>query len=170
MRVLQVTDSLHDGQTKTFLLETASGPQSQGTKTHIIIILPDSNSFDQPATAVRLGRCARLPDLTCGGDVLFFPSGWEGLGCTTRVVHPVRPGSVASEMPPMASAIGGIGWPLGRQDDGRALASKLTSVVKPCTVKEVREAAKQGVFRAEAATDRVAHHYCGTLRDTGHHP
>jgi glycosyltransferase involved in cell wall biosynthesis len=122
--------------------------------------------------AVRLlGHRTDVPDLMCAADVLSFPSRWEGLGGTLIEAMALRLGIVASNIPPIAEAIGDVGWPLVRPDDGQALADALFSVLKGDALNEARKVAGekrfQTLFTADAASDAMAGLYQDVLRGNG---
>ena len=114
-----------------------------------------------------LGHRTDVPDLMCAADVLSFPSRWEGLGCTLVEAMALRLGIVASDIPPVAEAIGDVGWPLVRPDDAQALAGKLVSVLEGGEVNEARKDAGERRFRnlfsAEGACDGMARLYQDVL-------
>jgi glycosyltransferase involved in cell wall biosynthesis len=109
----------------------------------------------------------------CAADVLSFPSRWEGLGGTLVEAMALRLPIVASDIPPVAEAIGDVGWPLVRPDDGRALSEGLISVLEAGAVNEARMDAGQKRFRAlftaEAAADGMARLYQDVLHDSRRH-
>jgi glycosyltransferase involved in cell wall biosynthesis len=122
--------------------------------------------------AVRLlGHRTDVPDLMCAADVLSFPSRWEGLGIVLAEAMALRLGIVASDIPPVAEAIGDVGWPLVRPDDARALASKLISVLTGGPVSEMRrdvgEKRFKTFFSADAGADGMASLYQEALRTAG---
>ncbi len=119
--------------------------------------------------AVRLlGHRTDVPDLMCAADVLSFPSRWEGLGGTLIEAMALRLGVVASDIPPVAEAIGDVGWPLVRPDDGYALAEGLVSVLKGGSKNEASKDAGERHFRrfftADAASGGMAELYRDVLR------
>jgi glycosyltransferase involved in cell wall biosynthesis len=117
-----------------------------------------------------LGHRADVPDLMCAADVLSFPSRWEGLGGTLVEAMALRLPIVASDIPPVAEAIGDVGWPLVPPDDGRALAERLTAVLEGGAVNGARKDAGQrrfeALFTVEAAADGMARLYQEVLRDS----
>jgi glycosyltransferase involved in cell wall biosynthesis len=124
----------------------------------------------QRTPAVRfLGHRTDVPDLMCAADVLSFPSRWEGLGGTLVEAMALRLPIVASDIPPVAEAIGDVGWPLIRPGDGQALAEGLVSVLEDGSANEAKKDAGQRRFRslftAEAAADGMAGFYQDALRD-----
>jgi len=129
----------------------------------------------QGCPAVRLlGHRTDVPDLMCAADVLSFPSRWEGLGGTLIEAMALRLAIVASDIPPVAETIGGVGWRLVRPDDGQALAEGLASVLEGSAVNDARKDAGEvrfrTVFTAEAAADGMAAMYRDILRDIGRRP
>lgn len=125
----------------------------------------------QRTPAVRLlGHRNDVPDLMCAADVLSFPSRWEGLGITLVEAMALRLSIVASNITPVAEAIGDVGWPLVRPDDPDALADKLTSVLEAGSVNEARKDAGErrfkALFSADATADAMAQLYNDVLRDT----
>jgi glycosyltransferase involved in cell wall biosynthesis len=125
----------------------------------------------QRAPAVRLlGHRNDVPDLMCAADVLSFPSRWEGLGIALIEAMALRLGIVASNLAPVAEAIGDVGWPLVQPDDPDALADKLTSVLEAGGVNEARKDAGErrfkALFSADATADAMAQLYSDVLRDT----
>ena len=123
-----------------------------------------------PSTRL-LGHRTDVPDLMCAADVLSFPSRWEGLGGTLIEAMALRLGIVATDIPPVAEAIGAVGWPLVRPDDEAALAGGLMSVLEGGAVNEARRDAGQRRFRAlftvDAACEGMAGLYEGVLRASG---
>ncbi len=123
----------------------------------------------QRTPAVRfLGHRSDVPDLMCAADVLSFPSRWEGLGGTLVEAMALRLGVVASDIPPVAEAIGDVGWPLVRPDDSQALADSLLSVLAQGAANEARKDAGEKRFRklftAEAAVGGMVGLYHDVLR------
>jgi len=121
--------------------------------------------------AVRLlGHRTDVPDLMCAADVLSFPSRWEGLGGTLIEAMALRLPIVASDIPAVAEAIGDVGWPLVRPDDGHALSEGLVSVLEAGAVNESRKDAGQrrfqALFTADAAADGMARLYQHVLCDS----
>jgi glycosyltransferase involved in cell wall biosynthesis len=123
-----------------------------------------------PSTRL-LGHRTDVPDLMCAADVLSFPSRWEGLGGTLIEAMALRLGIVATDIPPVAEAIGAVGWPLVRPDDEAALAGGLMSVLEGGAVNEARKDAGQRRFRTlftvDAACEGMAGLYEGVLRANG---
>ena len=121
-----------------------------------------------------LGHRPDVPDLMCAADVLSFPSRWEGLGGTLIEAMALRLGIVASDIPPVAEAIGEVGWPLVRPDDGQALAEGLVSVLAGGAMNEARKDAGERrfhrLFTADAAADGMARLYQDVLRGTWRRP
>jgi glycosyltransferase involved in cell wall biosynthesis len=117
-----------------------------------------------------LGHRTDVADLMCAADVLSFPSRWEGLGIVLIEAMALRLGIVASDIAPIAEAIGDVGWPLVRPDDPQDLAGKLISVLEGGTECEARKDAGERRFRAlfsaEAAADGMAQLYDDALRDS----
>jgi glycosyltransferase involved in cell wall biosynthesis len=115
-----------------------------------------------------LGHRADLPDLMCASDVLSFPSRWEGLGGTLVEAMALRLGIAAAGIPPVAEAVGEVGWPLVRPDDEQALADGLLSVLEGGPVNQARKDAGQQRFRdrftAAAAAAGMAALYRDVLR------
>jgi glycosyltransferase involved in cell wall biosynthesis len=118
-----------------------------------------------------LGHRTDVPDLMCAADVLSFPSRWEGLGGTLIEAMALRLGIVASDIAPVAEALGDVGWPLVRPDNGEALADALISVLEGGAVNEARKDAAQTRFRrlftAEAACAGMASLYEDVVRAHG---
>ena len=126
------------------------------------------------AVAVRLlGHRTDVPDLMCAADVLSFPSRWEGLGGTLVEAMALRLSIVASDIEPVAEAIGDVGWPLVRPDDASALAEGLASVLARGAASDSREDAGEKSCRkhltAEAAGDGMVNFYKNALRATRIH-
>jgi glycosyltransferase involved in cell wall biosynthesis len=127
------------------------------------------------APAVRLlGHRDDVPDLMCAADVLSFPSRWEGLGGTLIEAMALRLGIVASDIPPVAEAMGEVDWPLVKPDDGGGLAEGLLSVLEGGTVSEARKDAGerrfQRLFTADAASEGMASLYLDVVRGTRSRP
>jgi len=127
------------------------------------------------APAVRLlGHRDDVPDLMCAADVLSFPSRWEGLGGTLIEAMALRLGIVASDIPPVAEAMGEVDWPLVKPDDGGGLAEGLVSVLEGGTVSEARKDAGerrfQRLFTADAASEGMASLYLDVVRGTRSRP
>jgi glycosyltransferase involved in cell wall biosynthesis len=125
--------------------------------------------------AVRLlGHRADVPDLMCAADVLSFPSRWEGLGGTLIEAMALRLGIVASDLPPIAEAVGDVGWPLVRPGDAQALADGLVSVLEGGAVNEARKLAGerrfQKLFTTDAASEAMAGLYEDVLRRSTSRP
>jgi len=125
--------------------------------------------------AVRLlGHRTDVPDLMCAADVLSFPSRWEGLGGTLIEAMALRLPIVASDIPPIAEAIGDVGWPLVAVEDGRALSEALVSVLEAEVVNESKKDAGQrrfnALFTADAAADGMAGLYQDVLGASGRRP
>jgi glycosyltransferase involved in cell wall biosynthesis len=121
--------------------------------------------------AIRLlGHRTDIPDLMCAADVLSFPSRWEGLGGTLVEAMALRLGIVASDIGPVAEAIGDVGWPLVRPDDAPALAEGLASVLAGGAANDSRKDAGEKrfrrVFTADAVADGMINFYQNALRDT----
>lgn len=114
-----------------------------------------------------LGHRDDVPDLMCAADVLSFPSRWEGLGGTLIEALALRLPIVASDILPVAEALGDVGWPLVQPDDGRALAEALLSVLERGAANEPKKDAGQqrfhALFTAEAASDGMASLYQDVL-------
>jgi glycosyltransferase involved in cell wall biosynthesis len=114
-----------------------------------------------------------VPDLMCAADVLSFPSRWEGLGGTLVEAMALRLPIVASDIPPVAEAIGDVGWPLVRPDDGVALAEGLVSVLQAGAANEERKDAGQrrfqALFTADTAADGIVGLYQDVLRGSKRH-
>ena len=106
----------------------------------------------------------------CAADVLSFPSRWEGLGIALIEAMALRLSVVASNIPPVAEALGDVGWPLVRPDDSDALADKLTSVLEAGGANETRKDAGErrfnALFSADASADALARLYSDVLRET----
>jgi glycosyltransferase involved in cell wall biosynthesis len=121
-----------------------------------------------------LGHRNDVPDLMCAADVLSFPSRWEGLGGTLIEAMALRLGVVASDIAPVAEAMGDAGWPLVPADNPRALAGQLASVLRDNAVNDARK--DKGVqrfrmlFTAEAASAGMADFYHQTLDDSDRSP
>lgn len=118
-------------------------------------------AMSQSIPGVRLlGHRTDVPDLMCAADVLAFPSRREGLGGTLVEAMALRLGIVASDIEPIAEAIGDTGWPLVPPDNAPALADGLASVLLGGHTNEGKKVAGerrfQTVFTAEAAADRMA--------------
>lgn len=112
-----------------------------------------------------LGHRADVPDLMCASDVLSFPSRWEGLGGTLVEAMALRLGIVASGIPPVAEAVGEVGWPLVRPDDEQALAGGLLSVLEGGPVNQARKDAGQQRFRHRFTAAAAAQGMAGLYRD-----
>ena len=127
----------------------------------------------QACTAVHLlGHRTDIPDLMCAADVLSFPSRWEGLGGALVEALALRLAIVASDIPPVAEAIGDVGWPLVAPDDASALALELFSVLMDNAENQAKKDAGERRFRtlftAESAAEGMAGLYEGVLRSTTH--
>jgi glycosyltransferase involved in cell wall biosynthesis len=127
------------------------------------------------APAVRLlGHRDDVPDLMCAADVLSFPSRWEGLGGTLIEAMALRLGIVASDIPPVAEAMGDVDWPLVKPDDGGGLAEGLLSVLEGGAVSEARKDAGerrfQRLFTADAASEGMASLYLDVVRGSRSRP
>jgi glycosyltransferase involved in cell wall biosynthesis len=86
----------------------------------------------------------------------------------------LRLGVVASDIPPVAEAIGDVGWPLVRPDDGYALAEGLVSVLRGGSASEATKDAGESRFKkfftADAASDGMAELYQDVLRGARSRP
>jgi glycosyltransferase involved in cell wall biosynthesis len=195
-RRLQVRSALSVGARAPLVLSVGRLDRQKGVETTIaafrrlLIRMPDAvllvagrpgnasavvEAEAQRTPAVRLlGHRTDVPDLMCAADVLSFPSRWEGLGIALIEAMALRLGIVASNIAPVAEAIGDTGWPLVRPDDPEALAGKLISVLEGGTVNEARKDAGErrfkALFSADAAADAMAQLYSDVLRDTGRGP
>lgn len=115
-----------------------------------------------------LGHRTDVPDLMCAADVLSFPSRWEGLGGTLIEAMALRLAVVASDISPVAEALGDVGWPLVRACDERSLAEALRSLLQHGATDEAKKDAGERRFRtlftAEAAANGMAELYRDVLR------
>jgi glycosyltransferase involved in cell wall biosynthesis len=86
----------------------------------------------------------------------------------------LRLGIVASDIPPVAEAMGEVDWPLVKPDDGGGLAEGLLSVLEGGTVSEARKDAGerrfQRLFTADAASEGMASLYLDVVRGTRSRP
>ncbi len=104
-----------------------------------------------------LGHRSDVPDLMCAADVLSFPSRWEGLGGVLLEAMALRLPIVASDIAPVAEAIGTVAWPLVPPDDPAALGRELAGILAGGADVEARKDAGQqrffATFTVEAAAD-----------------
>jgi glycosyltransferase involved in cell wall biosynthesis len=125
---------------------------------------------DSSSSIRLLGHRTDVPDLMCAADVLSFPSRWEGLGGTLIEAMALRLGIVASDIAPIAEAIGDAGWPLVLPDDPKGLAEGLAAVLRRTRANEARKDAGERRFRtyftAEAAADAMTRFYGHVLSNS----
>jgi glycosyltransferase involved in cell wall biosynthesis len=86
----------------------------------------------------------------------------------------LRLGIVASDIPPIAEAIGDVDWPLVKPDDGGGLAEGLLSVLEGGAVSEARKDAGERrfyrLFTADTASEGMASLYLDVVRGTRSRP
>jgi glycosyltransferase involved in cell wall biosynthesis len=77
----------------------------------------------------------------------------------------LRLGMVVSGIPPVAEAVGEVGWPLVRPDDEQGLADGLLSVLEGGPVNQARKDAGQQRFRRWFTAAAAARGMAGLYRD-----
>jgi len=140
-----------------------------GNATHMI----KARTAGCPAIRL-LGHRTDVADLMCAADVLSFPSRWEGLGGTLLEAMALRLAIVASDIPPVAEALGQTGWPLVQPGDHEALAEALMSVIDHAAMNEAKKDAGQQRFHAsftvQATSEAMARLYREVLNDSKRRP